>query len=76
MGWACSANLEKGNAYRISVGKPEGKIQLGRPRPRSDNNIKIDLREMGCSDMDWIDLAQDRDQWKAVANTAMNLRVP
>jgi hypothetical protein len=54
---------EKRNAYRISVGKPEGKRPLGRPRRRWVDNIKMDLREIGWDGMDWIDLAQDRDQW-------------
>jgi hypothetical protein len=60
------------------VGKPEGKRPLGRPRRRWVDNIKIDLivREIGWNGMDWIDLAQDRDQWRALVNTAMNLRVP
>jgi hypothetical protein len=65
----------KRNAYRILVGKPEGKRQLGRPRRRSVDNIKIDLREIECDDIDWIDLAQDRDQWRALVNTLMNLRI-
>jgi hypothetical protein len=58
------------------VGKPEGKRLLGRPRYRSMDNIKMDLREIGWGGTDWIDLAQDRDQWKALVNTVMNLRVP
>jgi hypothetical protein len=58
------------------VGKPEGKIPLGRPRRRWVNNIKMDFREIGCDDMDWIDLAEDSDQWRALVNTVMNLRVP
>jgi hypothetical protein len=58
------------------VGKPEGKRPLGRPRRRSLNNIKMDLREIGSDGMDWIDLVQDRDQWRALVNTIMNLRVP
>jgi hypothetical protein len=60
---ACSTNGEKRNAYRILVGKREGKRPLGRPRCRWVDNIKIDLREMGWVSMDWVDLAQDRDQW-------------
>jgi hypothetical protein len=68
--------MEKRNAYRILVGKPEGKRPLGRPRHRWVANIKIDLREIGWNGMDWINLAQDRDQWRALVNTAMNLRVP
>jgi hypothetical protein len=58
------------------VGKPEGKRPLGRPRHRWVDNIKIDLREVGWDDMDWIDLAQDRDQWRAVVKMVMNLWVP
>jgi hypothetical protein len=64
------------NAYRILVGKPEGKRPLGRPRRRWEDNIKMDLREIEWDGMDWIDLAQDRDQWMAHVNTVMNLRVP
>jgi hypothetical protein len=64
------------NAYRILVGKPEGKRPLGRPRHRWVDNIKMDLREIGWDGMDWIDLDQDRDQWRALLNTVMNLRVP
>jgi hypothetical protein len=67
---------EKRNACRILVGKPEGKRPLGRPRRRWMDNIKINLREIGWDDMDWIDVAQDRDQRKALLDTAMNLRVP
>jgi hypothetical protein len=55
---------------------PEGKRPLGRPRRRWANNIKMDLREIGWDDTDWIDLAQNRDRWKAFVNTVMNLRVP
>jgi hypothetical protein len=58
------------------VGKPEGKRLLGRPRRRWVDNIKIDLRETGWDGVDCIDLAQDRDQWRALVNTIMNLRVP
>jgi hypothetical protein len=61
--------------YRILVGKPEGKRSLGRPRRRWVGNIKIDLREIGWDGMDWIDLAQDRDQWRALVNMVMNVRV-
>jgi hypothetical protein len=67
---------EKRNAYRILVGKPEGKGPLGRPRHRWEDNIRMDLREIVWGGMDWIDLAQDRDQWRALMNTVMNLRVP
>jgi hypothetical protein len=65
---------KKRNAYRILVGKPEGKRPLGRPKRRWADNIKIVLREIGWDGMDWIDLAQDRDQWRALVNTVMNLR--
>jgi hypothetical protein len=64
------------HTYRILVGKPEGKTPLGRPRRRWEDNIKMDLKEIGWGGMDWIDLAQDRDQWRALVNTVMNLRVP
>jgi hypothetical protein len=67
---------EKRNAYRILVGKPGGKRPLGRPRRRWVDNIKVDLREIGWDGVDWIDLAQDKDQWRALMNMVMNLRVP
>jgi hypothetical protein len=67
---------EKRSAYRILVGKPEGKRPLGRPGRRWVYNIKMDLRETECGGMDWIDLTQSRDQWQALVNTAMNLWVP
>jgi hypothetical protein len=65
----------KRNAYRILVGKPEGKRPLNRPRRRRVDNIKTDLREIGGGGMDWIDLARDRDKWRALLNTVMNLQV-
>jgi hypothetical protein len=61
--------------YRVLVGKPEGKRPLGRPRHRWDNNIKMDLQEVGCGGMDWIELAQDINRWKALVNVVMNLQV-
>jgi hypothetical protein len=67
---------EKRNAYRILMGKPEGKRPLGRRRRRWMDNIEIDLREIGWDGMDWIDLAQDRDRWRTLVNTVMKLRVP
>jgi hypothetical protein len=73
---ACSTNGEKRNAYRILMGNPEGKRPLGRPRRRWMNNIKMNLREIGWNGMYWIDLAEDRDQWRALVNAVMNLRVP
>jgi hypothetical protein len=76
MSRTCSTNGEKRNAYRILVGKPEGMRPLGRPRRRWVDNVKMDLREIGWGGMDRIDLAQDRDQWRALVNTVMNLRAP
>jgi hypothetical protein len=67
---------EKRNAYRILVGKPEGRRPLGRPRRRWVDNIKMDLREIGWDGVDWVDLAEDRDQLRALVNTVMNLRLP
>jgi hypothetical protein len=64
------------NAYRILGGKPEGKRPLGRPRRKWVDNIKIDLREIEWDGLEWIDLAQDRDKWRARVNTVMKLRVP
>jgi hypothetical protein len=75
MGGACSTNGEKRNAYRILVGKPEGNGPLKRPRRRWVDNIKIDLREIGWDGVDWIDMAQDRDQCRALVNTVLNFRV-
>ena len=62
--------------YRVLVGKPEGKIPLGRPRLSWEDNIKMDLQEVGCGGMDWIELVQDRDRWRSLVNAVMNLRVP
>jgi hypothetical protein len=76
IGRACSTNGEKRDAYGILVGKPEEKRPLRRLRLKWVDNIKMDLREMGWGVIDWIDLAEDRDRWKAVVNTVMNLRVP
>jgi hypothetical protein len=67
---------ENRNAYRILVDMPEGKRPLGRPRRRSVDNIKMDLREIGWDGVDWIDMAQNRDQWSALVNTVLNLRIP
>jgi hypothetical protein len=67
---------DKRKTYMILVGKPEGKRPLGRPRYRWVDNITMDLREMGWGGMDWIDLAQDRDQWRALENMVINHRVP
>ena len=62
--------------HRVLMGKPEGKRQLGRPRRRWENNIKMDLQEVGGGCEDWMELAQDRDKWRALVGTVMNLRVP
>jgi hypothetical protein len=67
---------EKRNAYRLLVGKPEGKRRLGRPRCRWVDNIKMDLLGIGWGGVDWIGLAQDRGKWRALVNAVMNLRVP
>jgi hypothetical protein len=66
---------EEKNSYRILVGKPEGKRPLGRPRRRWEDNIKVDLRQIEWGGMDWIDLVPDRDQWRALVNTVMNIWV-
>jgi hypothetical protein len=76
MGRACSTNGEKMNTCRSLVGKPEGKRPLGRPRRRWVDNIRIDLVEVEWSDVDCIGLAQDRDRWRALVNSVLNLRVP
>jgi hypothetical protein len=67
---------EKRNAYRLLVGKREGKRPLGRPRRRWVDNIEMDLGEVGWGDVDWIGLAQDRNRWRALVNWVLNLRVP
>ena len=67
---------EERGAYRVLVGKPEGKRPLGRPRRRWVDNIRMDLQEVGCGYVDWIGLAQDRDRWRTLVSAVMNLRVP
>ena len=68
--------MEEGSGvHKVLVGKPEGKRPLGRPRRRWENNIKMDLQEIGCGVMDWMELAQDRDRWQALVSTVMNFRV-
>jgi hypothetical protein len=76
MGGACSSDGERRGVYRVLVGKPEGRRTLRRPRCRWEDDIMMDLQGVGCGDMDWIELAQDRDRWKALVNVVMNLRVP
>jgi len=67
---------ERRGMYRVLVGKPEAERPLGRDRHRWENSIKVDLQEVGCGGMDWIELAQDRDSWWALVNAVMNLQVP
>jgi hypothetical protein len=67
---------EERGVYRALVRKPEGKIPLGRPRRRWEDNNKADLQEVECGGMDWIELAQNRDRWRTLVNAVMNLRVP
>jgi hypothetical protein len=62
--------------YRVLVGKPKGKKPLGRPRYRWEDNIKMDLQEIGCEGVYWIELTQDRDRWRALVNAVINIRVP
>jgi hypothetical protein len=78
MRWAghVARMMEKRNVYRLLVGKPERKRPLGRPKHRRVDNIKMDLREIGWDGVDCIDLALDRDKWRALVNAVMNLRVP
>ena len=67
---------EESGVYRVLVGKPEGKRQLGRPRRRWMDNIRLDLQYVGCGYMDWIGLVQDRDSWRTLVRAVLNFRVP
>jgi hypothetical protein len=73
MDGACNTNGEKRNAYRLLVGKPEGKRSLGIPRRRWLDNVRMDLVQVGWGDVDWIGLAQDRDRWRALVNSVLKL---
>jgi len=75
MGGACDTYEEGRGVYRVLVGRTEEKRPLRRPRCRWEDNIKMDLQEVGCGCVDWIELAQDRDRWRALVNAVMNLRV-
>ena len=74
--WHVARMGEARGVYRVLVGKPEGKRQLGRPRRRWEDNIKMDLQEVGCRPMDWIELAQDVDRCRVLVNAIMSIRVP
>jgi hypothetical protein len=76
MGGKCSTYGERKRVYRVLVGKPESKRPLGRSRCRWEDNIKKDLQEVGCGVREWIELVQERDRWRALVSTVMNLRVP
>jgi len=76
MGGACSACGEEERCIQVLVWKPEVKRLLGRPRRRWEDNIKMDLQEVGCGSMDWIDVAQDRDRWRERVNAVKNVRFP
>jgi hypothetical protein len=75
MGEHVTCMAERTGVFRVLVGKPEGRRPLGRPSCRWEDNMKMDLQEVGCGGMDWIDLAQDRDRWWAVVNAVMNHRI-
>jgi hypothetical protein len=77
VGGTCGTHGGEGRGvYRVSVGKPEGKRPLGRPRRRWEDNIKLDLRKIGIDGANWIQLAEDRIQWRDFVNTVMNIRLP
>jgi hypothetical protein len=76
MGGACGAYVEESGVHRVSVGKPEGKRPFGRPKRRWEDNIKMDLQGVGGGRGDFMELAQDRDRWRALVSTVKNFRIP
>ena len=76
MGRACSQKEEGRSAFKMLIGKPTGKRPLGKPKRRWEDNIRIDLKEIGITAGNFVDSAQDRNYWRALVNTALNLRVP
>jgi hypothetical protein len=76
VGWTCGTHGEERGVYRVLVGRPEGKRPLERPRRRWEDNIKLDLREIGIDGANWIRLAQDRVQWRTFVKTVMNFLIP
>jgi hypothetical protein len=76
MGGALAPTGKRRGVYRFLVGKSEGKRPLGRPRRRWEDNIKMDLQKVGCGVMDWIELAQDRERWRALVTAVINIRAP
>jgi hypothetical protein len=75
MGGACSADGEERGEYQVLVGKPEKKRPMGKPMRRWEDNIRMDLQELGCGVIDWIGLAQNRNRWRELVNAVMNIRV-
>ena len=76
MGGSCRASWERRGVYRVLMGKHEGKRPVWRPRRRREDNIKMDLEEVGCGSMDWIDMAQNRDNWRSPVKAVMNFGFP
>ena len=76
MGRSCCQNERRLDAFKILTGTPAGKVRLGRPRRRWEEHIKMDLKERGINTRNWVDMAQDKDYWRALVNAALKLRVP